>query len=260
MSIRAGAWRWIGFVIGAIVLALFLGSRLLSVYLSATWFGSLGFSAVYWYIFKLKAGLFFFFAILTTVLLRAAFRLLEKTFAAETMGKRTILVNNQPVEFSPERLVRPVAWVISVAFGLFYGFAMMRLWERFALYLNQIPTPAVDPIFGKPISFYLFTLPFYESISSWLITLSFVALCAAIVFSLFTIPGTLLKSTRTTPARKPFAAVSIALAVFLVALAGRVYLWLVFLISGRTIRFSPASLSPKQTICCLRSYSYPSLW
>ncbi|HEY5883572.1 MAG TPA: UPF0182 family protein [Pyrinomonadaceae bacterium] len=216
--------RWVGFVIGAIVVLLFAGSRLLSVYLSAEWFGSLGFSAVYWYIFKLKAGLFFVFAILTTVLLRSAFRLLEKTFAAETMGKRTILINNQPMEFSPERLVRPVAWALSVAFGLFYGFAMMRMWERFALYSNQIATSAVDPIFGKPISFYLFTLPVYELISSWVITLSFVALCAAIVFSLFTIPSTLLKNTRNVSNRKPFAAVSIALAVFLVALAFRVYL------------------------------------
>src|SRR5687767_6534611 len=206
------------------VILLFLGSRLLSVYLSATWFGSLGFSAVYWYIFKLKAGLFLVFAILTTLLLRAAFRLLEKTFAAETLSTRTILVNNQPVEFSPERLVRPVAWVLSVAFGLFYGFAMMRMWERFALYVNQIATPAVDPIFGKPISFYLFTLPLYELISSWLITLSFVALCAAIVFSLFTIPNTLMKSTGPTRAGKPFGAVSIALAVFLIVVAWRVYL------------------------------------
>src|SRR5688572_10029986 len=206
------------------VILLFLGSRLLSVYLSATWFGSLGFSAVYWYIFKLKAGLFLVFAILTTLLLRGAFRLLEKTFAAETLSTRTILVNNQPVEFSPERLVRPVAWVLSVAFGLFYGFAMMRMWERFALYFNQIATPAVDPIFGKPISFYLFTLPLYELISSWLITLSFVALCAAIVFSLFTIPNTLMKSTGPTRSGKPFGAVSIALAVFLVVLAWRVYL------------------------------------
>ena len=211
-------------MVGAILLAFLLGSRLLSVYLSAVWFGSLGFSAVYWYIFKLKAALFLVFAVLTILLLRGAFRLLEKTFAAETLGKRTILVNNQPVEFSPERLVKPVAWVLSVVFGLFYAFSMMRMWERFALYFNQTPTAWSDPIFNKPLGFYLFSLPVYELISSWLITLSFVALCAAIVFSLFTIPGTVLKSTKSPSARKPFTAVSIALAIFLVIFAWRVYL------------------------------------
>jgi len=211
-------------VIGAILLALFVGSRLLSVYLSAVWFDSLGFSAVYWYIFKLKAALFLVFAVLTILLLRGAFLLLEKTFAAETTGKRTILVNNQPVEFSPERLVSPVAWVLSVVFGLFYAFAMMRMWERFALYFNQTATAWSDPIFNKPLGFYLFSLPVYELISSWLITLAFVSLCAAIVFSLFTIPGTVLKNTSSPSARKPFTVVSIALAVFLVMFAWRVYL------------------------------------
>lgn len=206
------------------MLLLLLSSRLLSVYLSAVWFDSLGFSAVYWYIFKLKAVLFVVFAILTIVLLRGAFWLLEKTFGSETMGKRTIVVNNQPVEFSPERLVRPVAWVLAVVFGLFYAFAMKGEWQEFALYLNQRGTALTDPIFHKPVAFYLFSLPVYELISSWLITLAFVALCAAIVYSLFTIPSTVLTNVRNISARKPFAAVSIALAVFFVVLAWRVYL------------------------------------
>ncbi len=216
--------RWVGFAIGAIVLLLLLASRLLSVYLSAVWFDSLGFSAVYWYIFKLKAGLFIVFGILTVLLLRGAFWLLEKTFASETLGKRTIVVNNQPVEFSPEHFVRPIAWVFAVLFGLFYAFSMKSAWERFALYLNQTGTAWADPIFNKPLGFYLFSLPIYELISSWLITLAFVALCAAILFSLFTVPSAVLKSAKNVSTRKPFAAVSIALAVFLALLAGRVYL------------------------------------
>jgi len=211
-------------VIAGIVLLLLLSTRLLSVYLSAVWFDSLGFSAVYWYIFKLKAVLFVVFGLLTIVLLRGAFWLLEKAFASETMGKRTILVNNQPVEFSPERFVRPVAWVIAVVFGLFYAFAMKGAWERFALYLNQTGTAWSDPIFNKSLGFFIFSLPVYELIGSWLITLAFVGLCAAIVYSLFTIPSTVLKNTRNISARKPFAAVSIALAFFLVILAWRVYL------------------------------------
>lgn len=205
-------------------MALFLASRLLSVYLSAVWFDSLGFSAVYWYIFKLKALLFLVFAILTAVLLRGAFKLLEKTFAVDTLGKRTVLINNQPVEFAPERFVRPVAWLLSMMFGLFYGFAMMRLWEKFALYLNQTQTAWSDPIFNKSLSFYLFSLPVYELISSWLTTLAFVTMCAAIVFSLFSIPSTTLKNVKSFSARKPLAAVSIALAAFLIVLAWRVYL------------------------------------
>ena len=101
-----GKRRWRLWLIGGIVLLLILLSRSLSIYLSATWFGSLGFSAVYWYIFKLKIGLFLAFAALTILIVRSGFWLLERAFAAQTMAKRTIVVNNQPIQFSPGRFVR----------------------------------------------------------------------------------------------------------------------------------------------------------
>ena len=52
--------------IAGIVLLLFVfGSRGLSIYTSALWFSSLGYSAVFWYIFKLKLVLFLIFFALT---------------------------------------------------------------------------------------------------------------------------------------------------------------------------------------------------
>jgi uncharacterized membrane protein (UPF0182 family) len=125
--------RWRRWVIAAVVLLLLILSRGLAVYLSAAWFASLGFSAVYWYIFKLKMGLFLAFTIITVLLLRTAFWLLEKAFASHTIEKRTIILNNQPVQFSPERFVRPLGWILSLLFGLFYGLAMKGAWQVFAL-------------------------------------------------------------------------------------------------------------------------------
>jgi len=58
--------RWLLLVILAIAVLLFLfGSRGLAIYTSALWFGSLGYSAVFWYIFKLKLVLFLIFFALT---------------------------------------------------------------------------------------------------------------------------------------------------------------------------------------------------
>jgi uncharacterized membrane protein (UPF0182 family) len=210
--------------IGAIVLLLLVLSRSLSVFLSAAWFSSLGFSAVYWYIFKLKVGLFLAFAVLTIVILRTAFWLLERTFASQTMAKRTIVVNNQPIQLSPERFVRPIAWILAVVFGFFYGLAMKADWQTFALYSNQAPAATPDVIFNKPLGFYLFSLPLYDVLSAWLLTLAFVILCAAIVYSLLALPQNVLKSAGRNAARKPFSAISLALASFLVLLAWRVYL------------------------------------
>ena len=199
-------------------------SRGLSIYLSAVWFESLGFSAVYWYIFKLKVGLFLIFAVVTVLLLRAAFWSLEQAFASQTFEKRTIVVNNQPIQFAPERFIRPLGWIIAVLFGLFFGLAMKGSWQTFALCLNQASAPTPDPIFNKPLGFYLFSLPVYDLISSWLITLAFVVLCASIVYTLLSVPQKLLKTAGRASAKISFSAVSIALAAFLVLLAWRTYL------------------------------------
>jgi uncharacterized membrane protein (UPF0182 family) len=216
--------RWRRWLIGALVLLLLVLSRGLSVYLSAAWFSSLGFSAVYWYIFKLKVGLFIAFAIVTALILRLVFWLLERTFASQAMGKRTIVVNNQPIQFSPERFVRPLGWVIAILFGVFYGLAMKADWQIFALYFNQAAAPATDPIFHKSLGFYLFSLPVFDLLSSWLITLAFIILCAAIVYSLLTLPQKVLKVAGTHAGTRALSTISLALAGFLALLAWRTYL------------------------------------
>src|SRR6266446_5201485 len=106
--------HWRRWVLAAIALLLLILSRTLGIYLSAAWFSSLGFSSVYWYFFKLKLGLFLAFAVATVLLLRGAFWLLERYFASHALEKRTIVLNNQTVQISPERFVRPASWVIAI--------------------------------------------------------------------------------------------------------------------------------------------------
>ncbi len=219
---RRRRWR---IVLGvAFVLLLFVLSRSLSIFLSAAWFNSLGFSDVYWYIFKLKAGLLVAFAVLTFLILRGAFWLLERTFASTTLAKRTIVVNNQPVQIAPERIARPVAWIVAAVAGLVYGLAIKSEWQTFALYFNQAQAPAVDPIFNKPLSFFLFSLPFYDVVSNWLLTVVFIILCATIAYAFLSLPQTALKSAGKDSAKKSIAVVSIGLTLLLVALAWRTYL------------------------------------
>src|SRR6266576_1217419 len=222
---RAKPRRWRRWVLGALVLLLFILSRTLGIYLSAAWFSSLGFSSVYWYIFKLKLGLFLVFLVATAVLLRGAFWLLERHFKAYALEKRTIVVNNQPVQISPERFVRPASWIIAILFALFYGLAMKGAWQTFALYFNQAQVGTLDPIFHKPFGVYLFSLPFYDLISSWLITLSFVVLCASIIYSLLAAaPKATKENGVSSTSKRSFSPVSVALAAFLVILAWQTYL------------------------------------
>ena len=216
--------RWRRWFIGGVLVLLLLLSRSLSIFLSAAWFSSLGFSSVYWYIFKLKLGLFLAFALVTAAILRTAFWLLERTFGTQTFAKRTIVVNNQSIQFSPQRFVRPIAWILSLLFGIFYGVAMKSEWQAFALYFNQAPAAAPDPIFNKPLGFYLFSLPVYDLLCGWATVLAFVILCASIAYSLLAVPQNLLKTARKEPAKLPWTAVSLALALLLSMLAWGTYL------------------------------------
>ena len=141
--------RWRRWLLGAVVLLFIILSRSLAIYVSALWFNSVGYSSVYWYILKLKVALFLIFFLLTAAILRAGFLLLERIFAAHVFKPRTIIVNNQPVEFSPARYLRPLAWGVAFIFGLFAGLTMKGKWLEFAAYLNRTPTTLSDPIFQK---------------------------------------------------------------------------------------------------------------
>jgi hypothetical protein len=224
--------RWL-FVLGLLAL-LFALSRAASIYLETLWFGSLGYASVYWTTFKYEVGLFAAFGLATALALRGAFWLLERAFDVSALAPRRILLNNQPVFVQPARLLKPVAWLVSIFFGFVYGAGVSGEWERFALWLNRPQTNEVDPIFGRQVGFYLFTLPVAETIASWLLVLAFVATVGALAYALLSLiptgadvedAGAAKLTTLSAAARRgAYAAVSTALALLLTALALRVYL------------------------------------
>ena len=210
-------------VVAAVIL-LFSFSRIISIYLSALWFESLGYSSVYWYIIKVKIALFAGFAILTALLLSATFLLFQRLFGAYAFESRTIILNNQPFQFSPAKFIRPLGWFVAVLFGLIYGFKMKEHWRQLALYWYQPSTATHDPVFGKSLGFYLFSLPLYDVLSSWLLGVTFIILCAALAYSLLGLPQTVLKPSVRWSSGAAFRAVCVALALFLLVLSWRTYL------------------------------------
>lgn len=219
------------------VAALFLSSRALSIYLSALWFGSLGYASVYWYMFRLKIELFVVFFLVSMLILRGAFWLIERVFARFSFDSRTVFINRQPLNISPGRVLRPLAWIVSVLAGLVFGLSMRESWRSFALYFHQASTELTDPVFHKPVGFYLFTLPVYDLLSGWLLSLSIIVLVATIVYALLAMTQEGLQEGLSASASPSNArtisirAVGCALAVLLLVVAWNVslsrypYLW-----------------------------------
>jgi uncharacterized membrane protein (UPF0182 family) len=228
---RRKARRWV--LVAVILMFLFALTRAGSVYIETLWFGSLGYSSVYWTAFEYGWAVFAVFAIATVLVLRVAFMLMERGFAVTTLAPRRVVVNNEQLFIKPARLLKPAAWVVSLLLGLVYGAGMGESWQTFALWLNSPRTSGADAIFGNTLGFYLFTLPALDAITSWLSTLAWIILIGAAVYSaLGLLPsGANLRAVASRGSiaepgarAKAYAAVSSALALLLAALAVRAYL------------------------------------
>ncbi|MFO8065142.1 MAG: UPF0182 family protein, partial [Spirochaetia bacterium] len=64
-----------------------------------------------------------------------------------------------------------VAFPVSIVLAAIMGVWALGMWEEALLFLNQSASQITDPIFDKPVNFYLFSLSLYEEVVSWLIFL-----------------------------------------------------------------------------------------
>jgi uncharacterized protein len=231
---RGGRIKWFAIPLVLLPIALFSS---IGIYTDSLWFGSLGFSSRFWYVFGLGWVLFAVFGILTIAMLRGGFYILALLFGPDILKPRRIIVNKQPVDLNFGRFVRPIGWIVALVFGLGYGLGLSGDWQSWALYLHQPATAATDPIFGNSLGFYLFTLPIYDGMASWLTGLAVLLLAGAVIYSfLSVVPNepTLFAEKDTRLAgldSRAYSAVSAALAVLLVIVALRTmlsrygYLW-----------------------------------
>jgi len=82
----------------------------------------------------------------------------------------------------------------------------------------------VDPIFGKPINFYLFTLPAWQSITGWLLVLAVIACVVAVFFILITGSTRALTGRRGSYISMPWRGFSLAFAFLLLIIAMRAFI------------------------------------
>ena len=122
--------------------------------------------------------------------------------------------------------------VVSIV-AVYIGLGMRTAWRDFALYLHAPQTPLGDPIFNRPISFYLFTLPIYDAVSSWLMYLTVIILVAVIAYAVLagTQETTLGNSKSGTLRKRAITIISVVLGATLLILAWKTllsrfpYLW-----------------------------------
>ncbi len=213
------------FAVLAIVVGLLLGARgMLSWYVDALWFGSLGFTDVFWKTVELKSTLFCGFTLVTFLVVYASLRLLQPG----DLASHLLYINGQPVSLSLQPIARVAAWGVALVVGLGAGSGMMAEWTTFGQYLHAPPESgagaALDPIFGRSVAFYLFTLPVWQLLATWATTISVVILAASVIVFLLSSAGSPLAMGGVRERRAGYRGVSFAVALVLLTMAARVAL------------------------------------
>src|SRR5579864_1062093 len=211
-------------IIIAVFVGLVFGCRIaFSYYVDALWFGSLGYGAVFWKTQGVQWVVFTAFAAATFLILYGSFLALKRAHSAELRSSQTIFIGDREVRLPVEQVLRFIALGVSLAVAAGTGVVMMAEWRTLALYWYA-PYAAggvVDPILGKPLNFYLFTLPAQQLIAGWLMTLAVIACLIAVVFILITCA---LAGRYGSYALLRWRGLSVTFACVLLTLAMRVYL------------------------------------
>jgi uncharacterized protein len=204
----------------------FGGRAALSYYVDVLWFGSLGYGDVFWKTLSLQWGIFTAFAAATFLILYGSFLALKRAHLSDLPNGHTILIGGHPLELPVGRVLRLIALGVSLVIAAATGASMMVEWPTLALfwYAPRATAGVVDPIFGKPLNFFLFALPGWQLITGWLLALAVIACILAAFFILITGGSRVLAGRLSRSVNLPWRGLSITFAFLLLVVAMRVYL------------------------------------
>jgi hypothetical protein len=212
------------FLIAVVAVILLFGRTAISYWVDLLWFRSLGYGEVFWKTRGLEWGIFAGFFASTFLILYGIFSALKHAHIDDLPSDHTIYIGGQPVNLSLKPVLQIVSIGGSLVVALLTGGTMAAEWQTLALwwYAPQAAAGTADPIFGRPLDFYLFTLPAWQLILGWLLTLSVIACVIALVFLLVSGGTRALNGSRGLSGL-PWRGLSASIGFLLLVVAGRVY-------------------------------------
>jgi uncharacterized membrane protein (UPF0182 family) len=154
-------------IVGFIILLLLSVSAIINIYTDWVFFNELQYENVFIKVLstKLFLGLICGFLSLAFIMLniivanRSHFAPLELFLDERTKVSLNITMLS--------KWIKPLTAVIGIAVSFYAGVFGSSVWNEFMLFQNHIYVGFNDPIFGKNIGFYLFIIPWFESIKSF---------------------------------------------------------------------------------------------
>jgi uncharacterized protein len=214
----------------ALAVIVFGGRTALSYYVDTLWFASLGYTELFWKTLSLQWGTFAAFGLATFLILYGSFLALKRAHLPDLPSGHTIHIGGQPVKLPVEPVLRWIGLAVTLVIAAATGAGMMVEWPTLALFWYAPRNAAgasgsvVDPIFGKPLSFFLFTLPAWQLVAGWLLTLAVIVCALAVFFILISGGSRMLAGRLSRAVTLPWRGLSIAFSFLLLILAVLAYL------------------------------------
>src|SRR5919106_1874477 len=182
MVTRSSPWRrrrgLILIALLVLVVALLASSRF---YTDILWFNEVGLTSVLW----TSLGTQFVLGIVVGVIV-AAVVWLNLWIGARLVSPYRIsdltIGRQDPLQEVRENIRRYAGWIrlgIALFVGLSAGATAGSAWRTYLLWANRVEFGTNDPQFSRDIGFYVFELPFFEAVLSWI----WFALIASLVVS-----------------------------------------------------------------------------
>lgn len=166
--------KWAAVVIGLVVAYLLL-SYLRSVYTDWLWYGQLGLQSVFIKVLVTRVTLFVVGAVLFAIPAAAS----VYTARRLSQGPEQIPVP-QDIRNILNKLIGLGMILAITVLSLVFGAIAAGQWELFLRFSNAANFGITEPVFGQDIAFYVFSLPLYEFIHTWLLWATVATLCATL--------------------------------------------------------------------------------
>jgi len=168
--------------VAVLVACLIAIARASSLMVDWVWFSSTGHSGVFWTVFTTKIALFVtVFAVSglllwgnATLALRLTWRRRLRLPASLNPGFANVPI----LPGAPDDLLRlalpRIPWrslilAVSLAIGALIAIGEAGQWDLALRFIYQAPYGRTDPLFGKDIGFYLFSLPAWIAVKDWML-------------------------------------------------------------------------------------------
>jgi len=175
---------WLSLVLLVLAVLLF-GSRLATFYTDILWYRSVDFSEVFTTVLLTRLGLGLVAGVLVTLLVGVNL-LLARRLAPPYRIPSPQEEGIERYRDAIEPYARPLLSTVAVAVGVLSGLSVTSEWSTFLLWRNGTEFGRTDPQFGLDLGFFVFRLPFYDFVNSWLFaSLAFAIVLTAVAHYLF---------------------------------------------------------------------------